>query len=88
MASDAQVEIQAFNFRNTLSVQKSKFPTKIVRIDNLNGGQYSKTVRFNEGFTINFRIHSASSRVEPSLKFDIRAISLPPRTIYTHYISW
>jgi hypothetical protein len=86
IATSKQVEIQAFNFKNTLSIQKSKYPNKIVGIDNLNGGQYSKTVRFSEGYTINFRIHSASSRVEPSLKFDVRAIALPPRTIYTHFI--
>lgn len=88
VASSDQVEIQAFNFQGTLAVQKSKYPSKIVGIDDLNGGQYSKTIRFSEGYTINFRIHNASSRVEPSLKFDVRAIGFPSRAIYTHYVQW
>lgn len=87
-ASTGQVEIQAFNFKGALAVPKSKYPARIVGIDNLNGGQYSKTIRFSEGYTINFRIHSASSRIEPSLKFDVRAIGFPSRAIYTHHVQW
>jgi hypothetical protein len=82
-----QVEIQGFNLNGTLSVPKTKFPDHVLGIDRLNGGQYSKTVRFNRGYTFNFRIHSASSRVEPSLKFDVKAIALPPSEIYTNHIS-
>jgi hypothetical protein len=83
-----QVEIQGFNLNGTLSVPKTRFPEHVIAIDRLDGGQYSKTVRFNRGFTFNFRIHSASSRVEPSLKFAVRAISLPPAEIYTNHISF
>lgn len=86
MASANQVQVQAFNFHNTLVTIKSKLPTTIIGVDSKNGGQYSKTIRFNRGYTINFRIHNASSRVEPSLKFDIKAIGLPPKEIYTHHI--
>ena len=81
-----QVEIQGFNLNESLSVGKTKYPDHVVGIDRLDGGQFSKTVRFNRGFTFNFRIHNASSRIEPSLKFDIRAISLPPSEIYTNHI--
>lgn len=83
-----QVEIQGFNLNGTLAVSKTKYPEHVIGIDSLNGGQYSKTVRFNRGFTFNFRIHSASSRVESSLKFDVKAISLPPTEIYTNHISF
>lgn len=83
-----QVEIQGFNLNGTLAVAKTRFPEHVIGIDRLNGGQYSKTVRFNKGFTFNFRIHSASSRVESSLKFDVKAISLPPSEIYTNHISF
>jgi HaeIII restriction endonuclease len=72
-----RVLIQAFNFNNTLATKRSKYPDCINAINNKNGGQYSKTVVFNHGYSINFRIHSASSRVESSLKFDITAIGLP-----------
>jgi hypothetical protein len=79
------VEILGFNLNGTLTVHHTKSPDHVIGIDRLNGGQYSKTIRFNRGFTFNLRIHSASSRIEPSLKFDIRAISLPPSEIYTHH---
>jgi hypothetical protein len=32
------------------------------------------------------RLHTASSRVEPSLKFDVQAVGLPPRDVYQHFI--
>ena len=76
------VQIQAWNFNNTLATRKTKYPDCINAINNLNGGQYSKTVVFNRGYSLNFRIHNASSRVEPSLKFDINAIGLPTSEIY------
>jgi len=81
------VELQGFNLGGTLAVNKTRLPTQIIGIDRLNGGQYSKTIRFNRGFTFNFRIHSASSRIEPSLKFDVTAVSLPPSEIYTNHIT-
>jgi hypothetical protein len=80
------VEILAFNFQDTMAVVRTRVPDHVIGIDRLNGGQYSKTVRMSRGFTFNFRIHSASSRVEPSLKFDITAISLPPSEVYTNHI--
>lgn len=78
MSHTGKVEIQAFNFNGNLSVPKMKIPEKIITIDNQNGGQYSKTIRFTNGYTINFRIHNASSRVEASLKFDIRMLGVDP----------
>jgi hypothetical protein len=83
-----QVEIQGFNLNGTLSVPRTRFPEHVLGIDRLDGGQFSKTVRFNRGFSFNFRIHSASSRVEPSLKFAVSAISLPPSEIYTNHINF
>ncbi len=41
----------------------------------------------DEGWQISFRIHNASSKVEPSLKFDINLIGQPP-ALYTHHIHW
>ena len=77
-----RVSIQAFNFNNSLSTKKTKYPDSINAINSKNGGQYSKTVTFNRGYSINFRIHSASSKVESSLKFDVNAIGLPVNEIY------
>jgi HaeIII restriction endonuclease len=78
----SRVAIQGFNFNNSLSTRKTKYPTCINAINNKNGSQYSKTIVFNHGYSINFRIHSASSRIESSLKFDITAIGLPVNEVY------
>lgn len=82
----AEVTIQGFNFNATLSTNRTRGPSHVIAIDRLDGGQYSKTVRLNRGFTFNFRIHNASSRVEPSLKFDIQAVSLPETEIYINHL--
>lgn len=82
------VEIQEFNFEGTLAGKKSIFPTKLIAIDSAEGGQWSFNVRFDRGYVFNFRLHSASSRVEPSFKFDIQAISLPASEIYKHQIAF
>ncbi|EJF91650.1 hypothetical protein ME5_00029 [Bartonella tamiae Th239] len=77
-----RVIIQGFNFNKTLATKRTKYPDSINAINNKNGGQYSKTVVFNHGYSVNFRIHSASSKIEPSLKFDINAIGLPVNEVY------
>jgi hypothetical protein len=82
-----EVQIQAYNLNGTLSVPRSPMPKGIVGIDDRNGGQYSKTVRFESGYTINFRIHSAATIVEASLKFDVTAIGLPQK-LYTNTLSF
>lgn len=41
----------------------------------------------NNGWEISMRIHNASSRIEPSLKFDVNLISLPG-TIYSQTEPW
>ena len=76
------VHLQSYNFNGTLATRKTKYPDTINAINNKNGGVYSKTIVFNHGYSINFRIHNASSRVEPSLKFDITAMGLPVNEVY------
>ncbi len=41
----------------------------------------------DEGWQISMRIHSASSRVEPSLKFDVRLVSFPS-SVFTQTEPW
>ena len=78
----SEVNIQGFNFNGTLKIPRSKLPGRLVGVDRLNGGSYSLTVRMDRGFTFNFRIHNASSKIEPSLKFAVKAVSLPPGSIF------
>lgn len=82
-----RVELLAFNHGGSLEGKTTKYPDHLYKIDTKNGGQYSKTVVLNHGYSFNFRIHNKSKEVEPSLAFDVQAIGLPPE-IYTHTISF
>lgn len=84
-STPSRVEISGFNIGGSLKISAIKLPDTIVAIRNRNGSQYAKTISFNAGWEFNFRIHNASSKVEPSLKFDITATSLPPK-LYQHHI--
>ena len=77
-----RVVVQGFNLNNTLATKRTLYPSCINAINKKNGGQYSKTIVFNHGYSINFRIHSAETLVAPSLKFDVKAIGLPAEEIY------
>ena len=80
-----QVRLYAFNTHSTLGTNRTLLPNRILGIDNFDGSQYSMNVRMNEGYQFNFRLHNASSRVEPSLKFDVQSEGLP-RHIHQHDI--
>ena len=80
-----QVRLFAFNTQKSLGTNKTVLPNRILGIDNHDGSQYSMTVRMNEGYQFNFRLHNASSRVEASLKFDVQSEGLPSH-IHQHDI--
>ena len=82
------VTIQGFNFNNDLATPITKIPSKLIH-----AGPYIPTgqppelwnsinLYFDRGFTLNFRIHNGSSRVEPSLKFDVSGVSVPPEELF------
>lgn len=83
-----KVEIQAYNLHGTLNlpfenikpkakIQKLKFPNRLIEVVYQDNSQTTLLVTLNEGWQISFRIHNASSRIEPSLKFDINLVSAP-----------
>lgn len=85
---DKKVEIQAYNLHGTLNeaagkhkpvakIGLLKMPTRLIEICPLADSKTTLLLTFNEGWQMSFRIHNASSRVEPSLKFDINLISTP-----------
>lgn len=90
--------VEAINISGTLN-QKSgalksitiipllKMPSQFYHIDFKTGSDNTIEVVCNEGWQISMRIHSASSRVEPSLKFDVNLISLPS-TVHTQIEPW
>lgn len=86
--NDNKVEIQAYNLHGTLNLpfenikpkaklQKLKLPNRIIEIVYQEDSTTTLMVSMNEGWQISFRIHSASSRIESSLKFDINLVSAP-----------
>lgn len=80
-----QVKLYAFNMKDSLGTNKTILPNRILGIDNYDGSKYSMTVRMNEGYQFNFRLHNASSKIEASLKFDVQSEGLPSH-IHQHDI--
>lgn len=91
-----KVEIQAYNLNGTLNlpfasikpkakIPKLKLPSRLIEIVYQDHLTTTLLVSLNEGWQISFRIHNASSRVEPSLKFDINLVSAP-HTLFTNHI--
>lgn len=73
------VQVQPFNLNGTLGWgQQWKLPTKINSIRRENRSRSTLIVSFEGGWQISFRLHNATSKVEPSLKFDINFVSMPP----------
>lgn len=84
------VEIIAYNINGTLNLPFKKIlpryetpkvplPTEIVDINFKSGSDTTAIVTMNNDWTLSFRIHNASSRVEPSLKFDINLLKSPKK---------
>lgn len=85
---DHAVEIQAYNLYGTLNIPfqdiqpkfktpKVTIPSEIIDISYKNNSPTTLLVTFNNNWVLSFRIHNASSRIEPSLKFDINLINAP-----------
>lgn len=83
-----QIEIQAFNLHGTLNLPfkhinpkfetpKIKLPSEIKEIKFKENTLTTLIVTLNEGWSLSFRIHNASSKIEASLKFDINLLSAP-----------
>ena len=91
-----KVEIQAYNLHGTLNlpfknikpkakVPKLKLPNRLIEVVYQVNSKTTLLVTLNEGWQISFRIHNASSRIEPSLKFDINLVS-SPHSLFTNQL--
>jgi HaeIII restriction endonuclease len=92
-----KVEIQAYNLHGTLNlpfdkikpkikVSKLKLPNRLIEVVFQDNSQTTLLVTLTEGWQISFRIHNASSRIEPSLKFDINLVSAP-HTLFANHLT-
>ena len=73
---NGKVVILSFNLYGSLK-WGSKIPLPSSLIDTKMKGNTTLTVTFDKGWQLSFRIHNASSKIEPSLKFDIQIVGLP-----------
>lgn len=83
--------IRTFNMHGTLNkpgkvisaitVPKISLPTELVALKFKNNSKNTIEMYLNNGWQLSFRIHNASTKVEPSLKFDIQFIGMPPSVI-------
>lgn len=91
-----KVEIQAYNLHGTLNlpfenikpkakIPKLKLPSRLIEVVYQENSKTTLLVTLNEGWQISFRIHNASSRIEPSLKFDINLVSAP-HSLFTNQL--
>ena len=62
---------------SAITVPVVNLPTRLVAAELKPGSDDTAEVYLNNGWQLSFRIHSASERVEPSLKFDVQFISMP-----------
>lgn len=63
--------------RSIVDIPRLRLPTRFYHTDFKPGSDNTIEVVCDEGWTISMRIHNASSKIEPSLKFDVNLISLP-----------
>ena len=91
-------QIQTYNLHGTLNmpsktsnptieVPVASLPTRIVSFDFKPNSNNTVELYMDGGWQFNFRIHNASTKVEPSLKFDIQIIGMPT-TIISINCSW
>lgn len=81
-------EFQSFNLRGelnkdgkktkaTLIIPKADLPTEIISLRFKPESKSTAELYLNNGWSLSFRIHNASTIVESSLKFDIQFIGIP-----------
>ncbi len=91
-------EFQPFNLRGelnkdgkntnaTLLIPKADLPTEIISLRFKPNSKSTAELYLNNGWSLSFRIHNASTIVEPSLKFDIQFLGVPANIIMIN-CSW
>ncbi len=73
--------------RHIAKVPVLKMPSVFYHIGFKQGSDNTVEVVCDEGWQISMRIHNASSKVEPSLKFDVQLVSFPS-SVYAQVEPW
>lgn len=86
--SHETTRVEAINISGTLNrpsgqhksivdIPRLRLPSRFYHMGFKPGSANTVEVVCDEGWTISMRMHNASARIEPSLKFDVNLISLP-----------
>lgn len=67
----------AENKISAITVPIVKLPTRLVALEFKPNSDNTVEMYLDNGWQLSFRIHNASTKVEPSLKFDVQFISMP-----------
>lgn len=73
--------------RAIVDVPIMKLPTKFYEVGFKEGSKNTIVVVCDNGWNVSMRIHNASSKIEPSLKFDVQLIAMPT-SILTQIEPW
>ena len=73
--------------RALIDVPLMKLPSKFYEIGFKPGSRNTIVVVCDQGWNVSMRIHNASSKIEPSLKFDVQLIAMPS-SILTQIEPW
>ena len=73
--------------KSLVDVSRLKLPTCFYHMDLVPGSDNKVAIVCDEGWTLTMRIHNASSKIEPSLKFDVQLISVP-NSIHVQVEPW
>lgn len=91
--------IQSFNMYGTLNQPSKKLnpslevpamelPTTLLYMDFKPKSKTTVIMSFDNGWQFSFRIHNAKDTVEPSLKFDVQIVGMPPAVNITFNCKW
>lgn len=67
----------AYNKISAITVPIVELPTRLVALEFKPGSENTIEMYLDNGWQLSFRIHNASTKVEPSLKFDVQFIGMP-----------
>lgn len=88
MRFDDIIKFEAYNADGTLDgISTTVLPSSVTSIIETPDKTSSRLMMLDSGWQFNFRIHNASSRIEPSLKFAVSLHSKPEGSIYSHQLT-
>jgi len=83
---NGDVSLTSFNINGTLKWgRKVALPSSFIKVSMKPGSETTALIFCEHGWQLSFRIHSAESRIIPSLKFDVQLVG-QPSTMSRHQI--